>query len=295
MFKALETRFGPRARRNEPLSAHTTLRLGGPAEIWFPARSLDELVEAATLARRHAVPVFILGGGANLLIRAQGISGLVIENQAAAVQFAGTTVTAHSGAVLARLVKRCAEQGLSGLEWAVSIPGTLGGAVVNNAGAFGASIADSMIRAELLEADGSRVWRDGTWFEFEYRASRLKKAGPAKPMVLQAELALKAAPPAEINALAQTYNQRRKAGQPPGATCGSVFKNPPGDYAGRLIEAAGLKGYRQGQAQISPVHANFFINLGGATAEDLIALVETAQKEVLARFGVQLEPEVEVI
>ncbi len=295
LFAALTRQFGPHARANEPLAAHTTLRLGGPADVWFPARSVDELLAAITLARQRNVPVFILGGGANLLISETGIRGLVIENRANSVHFEGNRVLAASGAVIPRLAKQCAQHGLSGLEWAVGVPGTIGGATVNNAGAYGRTIADILLRAELLTADNQRVWRPGSWFQYSYRTSKLKQAGFNKDIVLQVELALSPAPPAEIKARMQTYTERRKASQPPGATVGSMFKNPPGDYAGRLIEAAGLKGYRLGQAQISPIHANFFVNLGSASADDVIKLINLVRRRVREQFGIQLELEIEIV
>jgi UDP-N-acetylmuramate dehydrogenase len=188
------------------------------------------------------------------------------------------------------------------------VPGTIGGAVVNNAGAYNSDIAHSLIRAELLSPTGERVWQPVEWFRYDYRASRLKDrpslsayqrgekaVGKADWIVLNAELQLTRAPAADIKAQVTEYNERRKASQPPGATIGSMFKNPPGDYAGRLIEAAGLKNYRIGQAQISSLHANFFQNLGGATAADMIALIRTAQETVKAKFGIALELEIEVV
>jgi UDP-N-acetylmuramate dehydrogenase len=207
------------------------------------------------------------------------------------------------------------------LEWAVGVPGTVGGAVVNNAGAYGSDIAQTLLRAELLSPTGEQVWQPTQWFEYGYRTSRLKEksvvssqkleeAGLRSPVpqggfalsgrqnnwvVLRAELHLTPAPAAEIKSRMTEFNQRRKASQPPGATIGSMFKNPPGDYAGRLIEAAGLKGYRLGQAQISPIHANFFQNLGGATASEMMSLIQTAQTAVEAKFGIKLELEIEVV
>ncbi|HEY84592.1 MAG TPA: UDP-N-acetylmuramate dehydrogenase [Chloroflexi bacterium] len=309
----LDACFGPRARFNEALAAHTTLRLGGPADLWFPARSVAELFEVVGLARQRAVPVFLLGGGANLLIGSAGARGLVIENRARVVRFEGARVIAESGTILPRLAKRCAQQGLSGLEWAVGVPGTIGGAAVNNAGAYGMSMADILIRAEILTPQGERIWQPVEWFEYEYRFSKLKQGdretrgqgdrgtggqgdgGTRGYVILQVELALVPASTAEVEATMRKYTARRKATQPPGATIGSMFKNPPGDYAGRLIEAVGLKGYRIGQAQISPVHANFFVNLGSASADDVIELVKTAQEQVLDKFGVLLELEVEIV
>lgn len=306
---ALHLRFGERRRCVEPLAAHTTLRVGGPADLWLAVIQLDELIEAVALARQHGVPVFLLGSGANLLVSDRGVRGLVVQNrcQRVALPRNGTPgeasdpphVTVESGVVLPSLANRLARQGLSGLEWAVGVPGTIGGAVVNNAGSYGASMADCLVRVELYNnADGQRGWRPAGWFEYEYRSSRLKRLGPGDSkqyMVLQAELALSRKSPAEIEERMADYGQRRRATQPPGATIGSMFKNPPGDYAGRLIEAAGLKGKQIGAAQISPVHANFFVNLGGAKAADFAALIKLARQTVKERFDVELELEIEKV
>ncbi len=304
-IEALIVAFGNKPRRDEPLSGHTASRLGGPADVWLPVNSLAELIEAVKLAQHHNTPVFMLGAGANLLIGDAGIRGLVIENRANQVHFPSpaevgesTTLIVESGAVLPSLARRCAKAGLSGLEWAAGIPGTMGGAIVNNAGAYGSDIAAALIRAELLSPDGERVWQPVNWFEYGYRVSHLKQKkgkGGAGWVVLQAELQMTQAPVEEIQAQMDVFNERRKSSQPSGATMGSMFKNPPGDYAGRLIEAAGLKGHQIGQAQISPVHANFFQNLGGATAVDMLALIEIAQATVETKFGIKLELEIEVI
>jgi UDP-N-acetylmuramate dehydrogenase len=304
-FAALSAAFGGRSRRNEPLSEHTTLRLGGPAEVWLAVENVDELVEVVGLARRDDIPVFILGSGANLLVSDAGIRGLVVENRAIRVDFPSQNdgalgkrvrLSAESGVALPSLARRCAKRGLSGFEWAVGVPGTIGGAVVNNAGAYGSDMAANLIRAELLSPDGDRIWQPVGWFDYGYRTSRLKKqAANAKWIVLQAELQLVHAPAVDVQARMNEFNERRKVSQPPGATIGSMFKNPPGDFAGRLIEAAGLKGYRQGQARISPVHANFFQNLGGATAAEVMALIQAARKAVKNKFGIELELEIEVV
>lgn len=302
-FKALSEVFGDRPRLHEPLAGHTTLRLGGPAEVWVAVEKVTELITAVKLARQHEVPVFILGGGANLLISDAGIRGLVIENRANRVDFSPGQpeqgrITVDSGVALPSLARRCAKRGLSGLEWAVGVPGTVGGAVINNAGAYGGDMARSLVRAELLSPAYERVWQPVEWFEYRYRTSRLKHVvsshGPGW-IVLKAELQLIPAPVTEIEARMAEFNNRRKSSQPPGATIGSMFKNPPGDYAGRLIEAAGLKGYRVGQAQISTVHANFFQNWGGATATEVMSLIKTAQETVETKFGVRLELEIEVV
>lgn len=299
--EGLTTQLGERLRRNEPLSGHTTARLGGPADLWLPVTSLAELVEGVGLARRYYVPILILGGGANLLISDAGIRGLVLENRASQVQFppreskaSDVTILVESGTALPSLARRCARRGLSGLEWAVGVPGTAGGAIANNAGAYGSDMASTLVRAELLSPVGERVWQPASWFNYAYRTSRLK-AHKQDWIVLQAELRLSQAQPERVEAKMNGFNERRKSSQPPGATMGSMFKNPPGDYAGRLIEAAGLKGYQAGQAQISPVHANFFKNLGNATATEMMTLIKLAQTTVAARFGVTLELEIEVL
>lgn len=300
---ALRQQFGSRVRRQEPLARHTTLRLGGPAEIWLAVETVTELVTVVTLARARAVPVFILGGGANLLISDQGLQGLVIGNRTRQIHFPKMParpgqpliIKADSGVILPNLARRCARRGLSGLEWAVGVPGTVGGAVVNNAGAYGRDMAHTLRRAELLSPAGERVWQPVEWFEYDYRVSRLKRKQTGGWVVLSAELQFEPAPAGDIEATMNRFNERRKATQPPGATIGSMFKNPPGDYAGRLIEAAGLKGYRVGQAQISPVHANFFQNLGEANASEVMQLIQTAQTAVAETFGVTLELEIEVI
>lgn len=299
---ALTAAFGTRPRRKEPLAQHTTFRLGGPAEVWLPVESAAELITATNLARQYLVPVFMLGGGANLLVTDGGIRGLVIENRSSQVDFPAAgqppgdvvTVGVASGVNLPSLARRCAQKGFSGLEWAVGVPGTIGGAVVNNAGAYGSDMARSLSRAELLSPDGNRVWQPVEWFEYGYRTSKLKKQ-ERNWIVLKAELQMVVAPVDKIELTMNNFNARRKASQPPGATIGSMFKNPPGDYAGRLIEAAGLKGYRVGQAQISPVHANFFQNLGQATATEVLTLIEVAQETVQKKFGIELELEIEVV
>jgi len=291
--------FGDRVSLNEPLARHTTARLGGPADVWLPVNSVNELVQAVTIARRFEIPVFMLGSGANLLIGDGGIRGMVIANRAMHITFPGTDAEApivrvESGVSLPSLARRCAQRGLSGLEWAVGVPGTIGGAVTNNAGAYGSDMAANLVRAELLSPEGRRVWQPVGWFEYGYRSSRLKRESRTW-IVLQAELLLAWEPVTRIVAQLNAFNERRKSTQPPGATMGSMFKNPPDDFAGRLIDAAGLKGTQVGQAQVSPLHANFFQNLGDATAADMLALIRLVQAEVQKKFEVTLELEIEVV
>ena len=299
LAQALRGRFGQRLRRGELLARHTTLGVGGPADLWLTVNSAAELAEAVGLAWQYASPCLVLGCGANLLVSDKGIRGLVIHNcgrQVRLVEADPPRVLAESGVLLTSLVRRLVGWRLSGLEWAIGIPGTLGGAVVNNAGAYGRCMADSLVRAQVLLPGGEPAWQGVEWFAYDYRSSRLKRPRPdtRAGVVLQAELALSRQPRAEIEDRLAEYTSRRRASQPTGASAGSMFKNPGGDYAGRLIEAAGLKGVRVGNAHISPLHANFFINLGNATAADFMALIDLARRRVQAQFGVELELEIQL-
>lgn len=299
LARTLRAHFGRRLRRGELLARHTTLGVGGPADLWLTVNTPAELAEAVTLAWRWAAPCMVLGCGANLLVSDRGIRGLVIHNRCRGVWLEEgdpPRVRVESGALLTSLVRRLADWGLSGLEWAMGIPGTVGGALVNNAGAYGRCMADSLLRAQLVMPGAEPGWHGVEWFEYAYRSSRLKQRHPdaAGGVVLQAELALSRRSRAEIAGRLAEYAGRRRASQPSGASAGSMFKNPAGDYAGRLIEAAGLKGERVGNAQISPVHANFFINLGNARATDFMALIGRARQRVKAEFGVELELEIQL-
>ncbi|MGQ9501581.1 MAG: UDP-N-acetylmuramate dehydrogenase [Anaerolineae bacterium] len=295
----LRAMVGDRVRRHEPMAHHTLLKVGGPADLWLAVTTLEELVAAVQLARQHQCPVLLIGSGANLLVSDRGVRGLVIQNRCE-----GTTFITHnklhaivlSGTRLASLARLAAHHGLSGLEWAIGVPGTLGGALVNNAGAFGGCIADRLVRAELLTPGGERVWQSTEWFEYRYRSSRLKNAmaGSLDPfIVLQAELCFDRASPLEVEDRMAYFDKQRKRTQPSGASLGSMFKNPPGDYAGRLIEAAGLKGRQIGGARISEQHANFFLNTGQARAADFAALIELAREMVWAKFGIEMELEIQ--
>ena len=297
-FAALAARFGEALRRDELLARYTVARLGGPADALVTVRSRDELADAVALAVEAGLPWRVIGGGANVLVADRGVRGLVIVNHARETSLdAGGEVWAESGASFSTLARKAVGRGLSGLEWAANVPGSVGGAVVNNAGAHGGDVAHLLAYADLLDvAQGNAVvrWTAGQ-MRYDYRTSALK-GQQGRYVVLAAAFQL--APghdPAAISARMSELVAHRKRTQPPGASLGSMFKNPPGDYAGRLIEAAGLKGTTVGGVQISPVHANFFINLGGGTAADYRALIALAQERVLATSGVQLELEIELI
>lgn len=282
-----------------PIAKYTAARLGGVADLVAIAHTPQSMLQAAIWAHNAGVTWIVLGGGSNVLVADKGVRGLVILNRSRAVQINADTgvVVADSGAGLATLARRCMLAGLKGMEWCVSVPGTLGGAVVNNAGAHGSDMAANLMRAEV--ADLARSTSPTMWarddMDYAYRHSALK-GQHQRYVVLSATLQLEPGHnPETLTQTASEFIDHRKRTQPPGASLGSMFKNPPGDYAGRLIEAAGLKGYRIGGVEVSPVHANFFVNRQGATASDYAQMIAYVQQTVFEHFGVQLELEVEQI
>jgi UDP-N-acetylmuramate dehydrogenase len=279
------------------LARYTAARLGGPADALVVARDTADLETIVTAAWVADVPVRVLGGGANVLISDAGVAGLVVVNNRTAeiVPLDAVSLRVSAGTTLTHLARECATRGLRGFEWAVAVPGTVGGAIVNNAGAHGASMADCVVSVRVVEPAGAREWTPND-LAFAYRHSALKARTDRRFLVTEATLAFALDDPEAVGARMNEHNAYRKRTQPPGASLGSVFKNPPGDYAGRLIEACGLKGYAIGGAQVSPVHANFFINAGGkATASDYYALIRHVQAAVEAQTGVRLEPEIELL
>ena len=293
---SLREKFGDQVQENVILAPYTSARIGGPADVFVTVRSRDELANAVQVCWNSNLPLTLIGGGSNILISDKGIRGVVILNKAKASEFRKTpqpVVWAESGVVLSNLAHRSARQGFTGLEWAVTVPGTIGGAVYGNAGAYGSDIAHNLLRAEILTVS-KRDWWPVESMEYGYRSSILKHTDQ-KAVVLSAEFGLKIGETEAINTKIDQFTTRRKASQPPGASMGSMFKNPPGDFAGRLVEAAGLKGKRIGSAEISTVHANFFINNGDTSAADIKALILLAQKTVKEKFEIALELEVEMI
>jgi UDP-N-acetylmuramate dehydrogenase len=284
------------------------MRIGGPADLLLVCESADEVVRAVKLARQHGVDILLLGGGCNVLVSDSGVRGLVIVNASrmARVTFGAPAhspgqssegagcVQAEAGAPLAVLARETVKRGLAGLEWAAGLPGTVGGAVIGNAGAFGGDIAGVLSSATILEPDGDVIERPNAYFEFTYRGSRLKQSDN-QTLVLAATFTLKLGDQEELTSKAEEYLTWRKTRHPSGATMGSTFKNPPGYHAGRLIEHAGLLGYRVGGAQVSEKHGNFLINTGDATADDVLTLIKRVQEVVRRRFGVTLELEIELL
>ena len=300
----LYARFGDKVKENVPLAPYTSARIGGPADIFIMVDTAPELARIVKTLWKYEMPFTLLGGGSNVLVSDKGVRGVVLLNRARAVKFhAGDqpSVTVESGVIFSNLANRCAAKEFAGLEWAATVPGTVGGAVYGNAGAFGGDIAGNLIWADLLiesgQAENAEVTREKFTVEkmgYDYRTSKLKR-GEVKAVVLSAELSLKNSTREEVTVKIQQFSAHRKTTQPPGASMGSMFKNPPGDYAGHLIESAGLKGTRIGNAEISPVHGNFFINHGATKAEDIRALIQLVQKTVKEKQDVALELEIEII
>jgi len=297
-MSALRTLFGNRLQENVPLSGYTAARIGGPADALVLIHSVDELAQSAEELWEMKVPFILLGSGSNVLVSNKGVRGVVIINRARLVKFNSKleppTVHAESGATPNDIAQRAERLGLAGIEWAASIPGTLGGAIYGNAGAFDGDIAGNLVSLELVHRqDGRQVWPVSK-MDYEYRSSVLKREH-APVVILSAELALRHGDSKTIRARMEQISEQRHKNQPQGASMGSMFKNPAGEKAGRLIEQAGLKGKRIGNAEISSQHANFFISNGKTRSEDMKALLELAQKAVQDKFGIQLEPEIEII
>ncbi|HEU4759388.1 MAG TPA: UDP-N-acetylmuramate dehydrogenase [Dehalococcoidia bacterium] len=287
-------------RLNEPLSRHTTFGVGGPADVYLTARTEDQLRLAYAAAKRHGVPVFIFGSGSNILVGDRGIRGLTIENSTGEVEGpspngAGFKVRAASGISFAALARRLSLRGYAGLEWACGIPGSLGGAVISNAGAYGASLKDVLAGVRLGDEQGAVVAISPEELKLSYRTSALSEGIIRDKIVLSVDLRLHGGDAEALKARVQELDAQRKEAQPPGRNCGSVFKNPPEHPSWWYVDQVGLRGHRIGNAQVSEQHANFILNLGGATAADIIALMELARARVRERFGVELEPEVALV
>lgn len=304
-FHRLQNLFGPRLKVDVPLARFTSARVGGLADALLEVNSADELALALTMLWGEDLPWLILGGGSNVLVSDAGVRGVVLLNRARQVEFQEANepprVWAESGANFGLIARQAASRGLAGLEWAAGIPGTLGGAIVGNAGAHGGDMTGNLIVATILQRnsnaqDSMPIRQD--WpvdrLELAYRTSLLKRQS-SQAVVLAATLRLERSKPEIVQARMDEFVDYRRQTQPPGASMGSMFKNPPGDYAGRLIEAAGLKGAQVGDAQISTLHANFFINHGQATAADIRTLIEMARQRVAEKFGVNMALEIELI
>ncbi len=279
--------------RNVPLARHTSLGIGGPADLFVRVASEEDLLGAIAVARQNELPLLVLGGGTNVLVSDRGVRGVVLQNAWSEATAVDLTIEASSGTPLAHVAAVAARNGILGLEWMATVPGTVGGAVHGNAGAFGGETGDDLVDATLVDLNGDAWLAKGSELGFAYRTSALQKT----PIVcLRARF--RGAPGDRRTAVAtiKRIANERIATQPLGQpNTGSIFRNPPGDHAGRLIEAAGLKGVRAGGAAVSEKHANFIVNTGTATASDVLALMRRCQKAVLERSGVSLVPEVELV
>jgi UDP-N-acetylmuramate dehydrogenase len=291
----------PNLRHDVPLGPLTTYRIGGPADVFVEVRSREELVSAVIAAREQGIPWFLLGTGANILIGDKGFRGLVIHNQASATAIDGTRLTAESGATIASLIDCCVGAGLSGLEHFAGIPSSVGGAIWQNLHFLAPDrmrtmfIEEVVDSAEILDAGNQRRVVDRDFFEFGYDDSRLHHE---EIVVLEVTFSLARKPPAEIRHQARENLRWRAERQPPVEeypSCGSVFQKIEGVGAGRLIDQVGLKGHRVGGAQISPRHANFLVNVGGATARDVLDLAALARDEVRRQTGYELEMEIGLV
>ncbi|MBX3081870.1 MAG: UDP-N-acetylmuramate dehydrogenase [Anaerolineae bacterium] len=295
-FEPLRQLVGEKLRLNEPLRRYTVARLGGPADALVVVDTLEMLEQVVRLAWSYGWPLRILGGGANILIGDKGFRGLVVINDAKNVDYLEDgRVIAESGAGMIAIARGSMEKGLAGFEWAINVPGTVGGGAVSNAGAHGSDVAHQLVGIEIAFKDQTIEHWPLEKLNYRYRESALKRS-PDPYVVLKVELQLQPGhDPAILEGRADAFIAQRKRTQPPGASLGSMFKNPPGDYAGRLIEAAGLKGTRRGGVVISPMHGNFFINVERGTAADYLALIRLAQEHVQTKFGITLELEIELV
>jgi UDP-N-acetylmuramate dehydrogenase len=288
--------FGEGLQRDVPLARFTAAQVGGEADFLVVAESVDHLAFIVRHLWDLGVPFIILGSGSNVLVSDAGVRQVVVLNRAreVAINEADLNVWAGSGASFGQLARRISARGYSGMEWATGIPGTVGGAVYGNAGAHGRDVAGILQMAEILHQDIGRSQWTVEQMGYSYRSSTLKRE-VNHAVILSAHFRFIQSTLEVVKLQVEEFSNKRKETQPPGASMGSMFKNPPGDYAGRLIELAGLKGTRIGGAEISPVHANFFICDAGTKARDIHALIQLAQNEVFDQFGVILELEIELV
>jgi len=292
----LEGRLGERVRFDVPMARHTSLRVGGPADAFATPADRAELGALLAICARHGLPRTFLGAGFNVLVRDAGLDGVVVclKKLRALEALPGPRVRAEAGVSHASITRFCVDRGLSGLEFGAGIPGTVGGWLAMNAGIGVREQKDVVHAVEVVSADGGTEERlDRHALDFRYRETR---GLPAGAVVVAVEFDVTPSSPDAVKAEVDRLLARRQATQPLAVpSCGSVFRNPEGDFAGRLIEQAGLSGERVGGAEISPVHANFIANVGGATAADVLALIERARTRVRAESGIELEPEVRIL
>ncbi|MGZ6525458.1 MAG: UDP-N-acetylmuramate dehydrogenase [Tumebacillaceae bacterium] len=280
---------------DEPLSKHTSWRIGGPADVFVQPTESEHLVRIMHLTHQHGIPWYVIGKGSNLLVRDGGVRGVIIKlaDNFADLTINGNTLTAQGGRSFVSAANHAIRHGLSGLEFATGIPGTVGGAVMMNAGAHGGEVKDALIDCHVLTPQGELLHLSQEDLRFSYRYSILKD----RPMlVVDASFALQPGDVQEMSERVRNWAKRRQTTQPLAMpSCGSVFRNPEGTHSGALVEQAGLKGTRIGGAQISELHGNFIVNTGGATAKDVLQLIELVQRTILEKYGHDLHPEVRIV
>ncbi|KEO83179.1 UDP-N-acetylmuramate dehydrogenase [Tumebacillus flagellatus] len=280
---------------DEPMSKHTSWRIGGPADVFLLPTEQEHLVRIMQLTHQHDIPWYVIGKGSNLLVRDGGWRGVVIKlaDNFSDLSIQGNTLTAQGGRSFVSAAHHAIRQGYSGLEFATGIPGTVGGAVMMNAGAHGGEVKDVLIECHVLSPEGDVLRLTHADLKFDYRYSVLKD----RPMiVLDASFQLGTGDAEEMSEKVRNWAKRRQSTQPLSLpSCGSVFRNPEGTHAGFLIQEAGLKGTRIGGAQISELHGNFIVNIGGATAADVLALIDLVQRTIFERTGHELHPEVRIV
>lgn len=292
LAERIEQSMGLEVRLSEPMSAHTSFRVGGPADLYMEPGSTEELLELVRLLGAEKVPYRVIGNGTNLLVADEGYRGAIVRLGPRYSNWTreGKVIQAEAGIPLPVLAKRAANEGLSGLEFTSGIPGTLGGALHMNAGAWGSTIGEKVLAVWVLK-DGERVRLERSQLEFSYRRSNLTDY-----LILGAEFELVEASSQEIQEQMQQYLKRRQETQPLGLpSAGSVFRNPVDHKAAKLIDELGLKGLSIGGAQVSPVHANFIVNRGYATAGDIFRLIKEVQSIVERETGIRLHPEIEMV
>jgi UDP-N-acetylmuramate dehydrogenase len=283
-------------KEDEPLASRTSFGIGGPAEFFLELARPEAIERAIDGCVERGIPYLLLGAGTNLLIADRGLAGLVVRvvNREHAID--GTRVRAGAGLKMMRLARIVADANLRGFEFAIGVPGTVGGAVYQDAGCWGKELREVLVVADgYLPGQGAKSWRPAD-LELGYRTSALRTGALHGALVVSATVQLERGDGEEARQLMARLTRERNETQPiKTKNCGSVFKNPPGDSAGRLVQAAGLKGLREGGAVVSTLHGNFIVNEGGATAADVRRLIERVMAEVKRRFGAQLEPEVEMV
>ena len=290
--------FGDRLQENVHLANYTTAHVGGPADGFLIAQSADDLMEMVTALWKMDAPFRVIGTGANILVADAGYRGVVVANHAHTIKIdshtSPPTVWAESGANIGTVARQCMLRGFATLEWAGTIPGSLGGAVYGNAGAHGMDISKQFVEAQVVSRTGGKETWNGEKMEFAYRCSALKR-GLKDVVILAARLTIAEGNREEVQRKMSEYSEIRRSTQPPGASMGSMFKNPAGEKAGRLIESAGLKGFRVGGVEVSPIHANFFVNTENATAADYHRVIEEVRRVVKEKTGVELQLEIELV